>query len=155
MYLGAHWKNRGSADRPTMDRFEKFSTFSHTKSELKRGLFYEKKLLTHVHIWGPTMRAVLDKWGCRPSGPNWTNFDVWEHFPVQNQNSKGYWLIYDMNRLKSIKSKHFFSKYNFWKKLPSHVIWAPCGGQFWTNGGVGQSAQTGLLTFKNIFLYKI
>ena len=40
-------------------------------------------------IWGPTMQAVLDKWGCRPIGPNWTNFDVLEHFPVQNQNSKG------------------------------------------------------------------
>ena len=26
-------------------------------------------------IWGPTMQADLDKWGCQPIGPNRTNFD--------------------------------------------------------------------------------
>ena len=40
--LRAVLKNGGSANWPRMDRFEKFSTFSYTKSELKGGLFYER-----------------------------------------------------------------------------------------------------------------
>ena len=40
--LWAFLKNRGSANRPTMDQFVNFSTSSQTKSELKGGLFYEK-----------------------------------------------------------------------------------------------------------------
>ena len=36
-----------SANRTTMDQFEKFSTFSYTKSKFKWGLFY-KKMPTHV-----------------------------------------------------------------------------------------------------------
>jgi hypothetical protein len=47
------------------------------------------KEIANSCIWGPTMQAVLDKWGWRPIGLNWTNFDLKEHFPVQNQNSKG------------------------------------------------------------------
>ena len=47
------------------------------------------KKIANSCIWGPTMWAVLDKWGCRPIGLNWTNFDFQEHFPVSNQNSKG------------------------------------------------------------------
>ena len=47
LYFGPHIVGRfghigGSANRPTIDRFEKFSTLFHTKSELKGGLFYEK-----------------------------------------------------------------------------------------------------------------
>ena len=57
------------------------------------------------------MWALLEKWDCRPIGPNLTNFDFWEQFPVQNQNSNGVYL----------------------KKLPSHVIKAPCGEPFWSN----------------------
>ena len=72
-------------------------------------------------IQGPTMQAVLDKWGCRPISPN------------------------KLNRV-----------FVLWKKLPTHVFWALQCGPFWTNGGVGQSAQIGpILTFYNIFLYKI
>jgi hypothetical protein len=37
----------GSANRTTMDLFEKFSTFSYTKSKFKWGPFY-KKMPTHV-----------------------------------------------------------------------------------------------------------
>ena len=40
--LQAVLKNGGSANRPRMDLFEKFSTFSYTNTELKGGLFYEK-----------------------------------------------------------------------------------------------------------------
>ena len=41
--IGGHLGHiQGSANWPRMDRFENFSTFSHTKSELKGGLFYEK-----------------------------------------------------------------------------------------------------------------
>ena len=40
--LRAVLKNGGSADRPRIGRFEKFSTFFHTKSEFRGGLFYEK-----------------------------------------------------------------------------------------------------------------
>jgi hypothetical protein len=77
MYLRPHFgggfEKQGSANRPTMNRFENLSTFSFTKSELKGVLFYEK--IANSCIWGPTVRAVLDKWGYRPIGPNLTNFD--------------------------------------------------------------------------------
>ena len=32
----------GSANRPTIDQFEHFSTFSYTKAKFKGGQFYEK-----------------------------------------------------------------------------------------------------------------
>ena len=40
--LRAVLKNGGSADRPRIGRLKKFSTFFHTKSEFRGGLFYEK-----------------------------------------------------------------------------------------------------------------
>ena len=66
-------KNGGSANQPRMDRLENLSTFTHTKSELKGGQLHEK--IANSCIWGPTMRAHVDKWGCQPIGPNWTKFD--------------------------------------------------------------------------------
>ena len=42
------------------------------------------------------------------------------------------------------------------KKFVNSCIWGPTMRAVLDNGGVGQSAQTGqILTFKNIFLYKI
>ena len=41
-FCGPFLKNGGSADRPRMGRFEKFSTFFYTKSEFRGGLFCEK-----------------------------------------------------------------------------------------------------------------
>ena len=86
LFRGPFSKMGGLPTGPEWADLKNFN-FTHTKSELKGGLFYEK--CANSCINGPTVRAVLDKWGCRPIGPNWTNFDVWEHFPVQNQNSKG------------------------------------------------------------------
>ena len=69
--LRAVLKNRGSADRPTMDRFVNFLTFSHTKPELKGGLFNEKNCQLwyfgpHIvgrfgHIGGSANRATIDR----------------------------------------------------------------------------------------------
>ena len=67
--LRAVLKNRGSANWPTMDRFEKFSTYSPTKSKFKGGPFYEKNcqlmyLRPHFagrfgHIWGSANRPRI------------------------------------------------------------------------------------------------
>ena len=37
-------------------------------------------------IWGPTMLAILDKWGCRPIGPIWPNLKIFQYFPVKKTN---------------------------------------------------------------------
>ena len=60
LYFGPHIVGRfehngGSTDLPTMDRFEIFSFFYHTKSEFKGGLFYEKNcqlMYLRPHIVG-------------------------------------------------------------------------------------------------------
>jgi hypothetical protein len=66
-----------------------------------------------------------------------------------------------MNRLKNF-SILFYIKFKFKgdpfyeKKLPAHVFGALQWGPFRTNRGFGQSAQIWpILTFKDIFLYKI
>ena len=48
LILRAVLKNKGVCNQPRMDQLEFFSTFIYTKSELKGGLFFEKKLPTHV-----------------------------------------------------------------------------------------------------------
>ena len=109
--LWAVLKNWGSADRPRMHRFEKFSTFSHTKSEFKGGLFYEK-MPYHVS-------------GALQCGPFWTNGGV-----GQSAQTGPIFLTFKNIFLYKIKIQ---SGYLLWKKLPSHLVRAPCGGPFWTN----------------------
>ena len=46
------------------------------------GVYFMKKI-AYSCIWGPTMRAVLAKWGCLPIGPNWTNLKSLEQFLTQ------------------------------------------------------------------------
>ena len=78
MCLGSHFGGRfekwGVCQSAQNGQMKKNSTFSYTKSELKGSLFYEKKIANSC-IWGPTVQAILDKWGCQPIGPNWTHFD--------------------------------------------------------------------------------
>ena len=59
--------NWGSANQPRMDRYEKFSNLSYTKSEFKGGAFCEK--IANSCIWGPTMRADLYKWRVSANKP--------------------------------------------------------------------------------------
>ena len=54
-------KNKRAAIQPRMDRFEKLSALSFTKSKLKGGWFNEK--IANSYIWGLKMRAVANKYG--------------------------------------------------------------------------------------------
>ena len=38
---------------------------------------------------GPYNAGRFEQMWCRPIGSNWANLNFKEHFPVQNQNSKG------------------------------------------------------------------
>ena len=118
---------RGSANQPTMDRFESFSTFSYIKLELKGGPFYEK--IANSCIWGPTMHAISDKWGCQPIGPNLTNLNFFKNI-----------FLYKIQIQMGVY---------FMKKLPSHVITALCGGPFWSNAWL----PTGQILADQIFFY--
>ena len=116
-----------------MDRFENFSTISPTKSKFKGGPFYEKNSqLTYLR---PHFGGRFEIWGVCQSGQNgpiWKFLNIFLH-KIRIQRG-------------SI----------LWKNFLTHVFGALQCGPFWTNGGVGQSAQTGaILTFENIFLYKI
>ena len=44
------------------------------------------------------MPAILNKWGYLPIGLKWTNFEIFQQYPVQNQYSK---RVYFMEKLKS------------------------------------------------------
>ena len=59
--LQAVWRNRGSANRPQMDKFENFSITYCTKSKLKEGQFNEKN--ANSCIFGPILWAFLTYWG--------------------------------------------------------------------------------------------
>ena len=78
MYLRPHFEGhfvkKGSANWPRVDRFEKSSTLSYTKLEFKWGPLYEKHC--QLMYLGPTMQAILEKWGCQGISPNWTNYDL-------------------------------------------------------------------------------
>ena len=89
----------------------KFFNYFCTKSKLKGGLFYAKNV--NLYIWGPTLLAVLDKWGCLPISPIWLYFKICQQIPVQILN----WKVIQ-----------------FMKKLPTCVFWAPQFLPFWTNG---------------------
>ena len=75
---------------PELADLKNFQRFP-TQNQNSEGVCFMKKIANSC-INGPTMRAVSDKWGCQPIGPNWTNFDFQYHFPVQNNNLKGYIL---------------------------------------------------------------
>ena len=124
-FCGPFWKMGGLPIGPELADLKNFQLFP-TQNQNSEGVCFMKKFANSC-INGPTMQAVWDKWGCRPFGPNWTNFDVWEHFPVQNQNSKGV---------------------SFMKKLPSHLVRAPCGRLFWSNAWL----PTGQIWADQIFL---
>ena len=101
---------------------------------IQRGPSY-KKLPTHVFeapFCGP-----FSKMGGLPIGPaqNWPIWNIFNLFSHKIRIKRGSVLR---------------------KNLVTHVFGALQCGPFWTNGGVGQSAQTGpILTFENIFLYRI
>ena len=70
----------GSANRPTIDRFEKFWTFFYTKSKFKGGLFYEKN--RQLMYLRPHFAGRFLKWGvCRSAqnGPIKKIFNFFSH----------------------------------------------------------------------------
>ena len=109
--LRAVLKNGGSADRPRIDPFENFFNFFSHKIRIKRGSVLWTNLLTHV----------LTALQC---GPFWTNRGVGQSAQT------GPILTFENIFLYKIKVQR---GYVLWKKLPSHVIRAPCGGPFWSN----------------------
>ena len=93
------------------------------------------KKIANSCIWGPILRAVLKNGGVCRSAQNWPIKKIFNFFSHKIRIQRGSVL---------------------WKNVLTHVLSALQCGPFWTNGGVGQSAQTGpILTFENIFLYKI
>ena len=123
---------QGSANRPTMDRFENFSTFF-TQNPNSNGVRFIKKFPTHV--FRVTFCGPFWKIGGLPIGPQWTDLKIFQLIVSQNQNKRGSVL---------------------WKKLPTHVFRALHCRSFWTYWGVCQSAQNcPILKFLNIFLHKI
>ena len=76
---------------------------------------------------GPYSAGRFGQMGMSANRPKLDQFCILKHFPVQNQNSKGV---------------------SFMKKLPSHVIRAPCGGPFWSNAWL----PTGQIWADQIFL---
>ena len=95
-----------------MGWFENFSTFSHTKSELKGGLFNEK--MPTLVFWAPYCGPFWTYWGvCQwaQNGPILKNFNFFLH-KIQIQGG-----------------------FVLWKKLPTHVFKAPFCRPFWTYGG--------------------
>ncbi len=83
----------------------------------------------------PHFAGRFQKWGVCRSAQNWP---IWKFFNFL-------WHKIRIQRGSVL-----------WKNVLTHVFAALQCGPFWTNGGVGQSAQTGpILTFENIFLYKI
>ena len=78
MYLRPHFGDRfekwgvRSANRPTMNRFENFSTFSYTKSELKGGPFYEKNC--QLMYLGPYSEGHFGQMGVSANRPKFDRF---------------------------------------------------------------------------------
>ena len=90
-----------------------FFTFSYTKSELKGGGVPLHKKITNSWIWGPTMRGRFGQIRVLANRPKFKQFWILWTFPY-----------------KKIKIQR---GYILWKKLPSNIIRAPCGGPFWSN----------------------
>ena len=77
MYLRPYNEGRfghigGSANPPTMNRFENFSTFSYTKSELKGGPFYEKNC--QLMYFGPYNAGRFRQMGVSANRPKLDQF---------------------------------------------------------------------------------
>ena len=123
----------GSANRPRIVQFWNLWTISYTKSKFKGGPFYEKNC--QLMYLRPHFGGRFEKWGVCQSALNWP---IWKFFNIF------------LHKIRIERGSVL------WKKLPTHVFGALQCGPFWTNGGVGQSAKIWpILTFKNIFLYKI
>ena len=101
------WTKGGLPISPTIDQFRNFTTISSTKCKLKGGLFLAKNVRSWN--WGPTMPAVLDKWGCLPISPKWTNLEFFQQFLVQIEIEKWYvfWKILPQNNFWSVSCKKF------------------------------------------------
>ena len=138
LYFGAHIVGRfghigGSANRPTIDRFEKFWTISYTKYKFTGGPFYEKNC--QLMYLMPHFAGRFWKMGGLPIGPESADLKNFHLFITQNQNLEGVC---------------------FMKKMPTLVFRGPYCGPFWTYWGVCQSAQNcPILKFLNFFLHKI
>ena len=154
-----------SANWPTMHWFDNLSTFSYTKSKLIGSLFYEQNcqlmyLRPHfaVHLpirleWtdfflhkikirrGPILlkKLLTHVFGFLQWGPFWTNGSVGQSAQI--------WLILTFKNICMYKIK-IQRGYILWKKLPSHVIRAPCGRPFWSNAWL----PTGQIWADQIFL---
>ena len=126
--LQAVWRNRGSANRPKMDKFENFSTISCSKSKLKGGQFNEKN--ANSCILGPILWAVLDILGVCQSAQNCPILKYLNFFLHKIQIQRGSVL---------------------WKKLPTRVFEAPFCGPFWKMGGLPIGPE--LADQKNFQLY--
>ena len=109
--------NKGSANQANMDQFGNFWTISCTKCKLKEGLCMPKNASSC--IWGPTMPAVLHKWGYLP---NWLKIEKFGNF------SSIFCTTPELKRCL------------FYEKISKSIIWGPTmrAGLFWKNGGVCQ-----------------
>ena len=116
-----------------MDQFENFSILSYTKSNFKGGPFYEKNC--QLMYLRPHFAGRFEKWGVCQSAQNGPIWKFFYFFPHKFRIKRGSVL---------------------WKKLLTLVFGALQCGPFQTNGGFSQSTQIRpILTFNNIFLYKI
>ena len=72
-FWGPFWKMGG---RPIGQQWTDLKISQHflTQNQNWKGVRFIKKIANSC-IWGPTVRAILDKWGCRPIGQNLTDFD--------------------------------------------------------------------------------
>ena len=102
--LWAVLTKKESANQPRMDQLKKFQQFPAQNSNNQGIRFVKKNQLMYLGL------HILNKWGCLPISPKWTNFDFFLQFPVQNQNSN---RIYLRNKLTSIVFRALWDR-SFW-----------------------------------------